>query len=621
MILDAVTFDLGCVRSPMFAFPDVSGLAPLTLPDEFLRGQNHQPQQGIPSDSVRRFETAMSAEQQIPPAVVESLMAHVIPESRKIESESQKAAADTVAKPVKGPIVATVERPVASVPVERPAVEIVTTIAHESSAAHPVDEKTPAATLVSVDKSVVPAVEAPKTVEVERPVVATTDNPTIVTLEKPVVTVAEKPVVTVAGKPVIPAADRSTVAPIEVPTAATIETPMSATIEKTVTVVPPSAHIVVPAGVENLNSRVDVEEQPVAANVIPTTPTAPSAKPVAMVEMPAAVDKTAGALIEHAAEGAAVATANAAIIESPVARPVDEKPVAASPEQVTRQMTAATPVESAVVIGKAVVPSADRPVASVVEQPAAVMAEMPAVATTEKPEAVVSSAAPAVAPSVLENPVVNLGDAEIRPVVAGNTPVEPAAKPVASVETPVTAVTAGVNVIVEKAHVVSVERPVAEKISNPMVAAVEKPEEKAVAAAAHVVVPAAVEASAPHAIPAAPEGAAVSAASARTEVIVETVNQIVEAVVGQILVTPGITQGECEIKIRLKPTVLDGSEVTMSAKDGTLTVNITPATQEASAAAAAALPRLEIALAEHAPAFHRVSVALAAKKGKDNEAV
>ena len=621
MILDAVTFDLGCVRSPMFAFPDVSGLAPLTLPDEFLRGQNHQPQQGIPSDSVRRFETAMSAEQQIPPAVVESLMAHVIPESRKIEGESQKAAADTVAKPVEGPIVATVERPVASVPVERHAVEIVTTIAHESSAAHPVDEKTPAATLVSVDKSVVPAVEAPKTVEVERPVVATTDNPTIVTLEKPVVTVA--------GKPVIPAADRSTVAPIEVstaatvevPTAATIETPMSATIEKTVTVVPPSAHIVVPAGVENLNSRVDVEEQPVAANVIPTTPTAPSAKPVAMVEMPAAVDKTAGALIEHAAEGAAVATANAAIIESPVARPVDEKPVAASPEQVTRQVTAATPVESAVVIGKAVVPSADRPVASVVEQPVAVMAEVPAVATTEKPEAVVSSAAPAVAPSVLENPVVNLGDAEIRPVFAGNTPVEPAAKPVASVETPVTAVTAGVNVIVEKAHVVSVERPVAEKISNPMVAAVEKPEEKAVAAAAHVVVPAAVEASAPHAIPAAPEGAAVSAASARTEVIVETVNQIVEAVVGQILVTPGITQGECEIKIRLKPTVLDGSEVTMSAKDGTLTVNITPATQEASAAAAAALPRLEIALAEHAPAFHRVSVALAAKKGKDNEAV
>ena len=160
------------------------------------------------------------------------------------------------------------------------------------------------------------------------------------------------------------------------------------------------------------------------------------------------------------------------------------------------------------------------------------------------------------------------------------------------------------------------------KVSNPKVAAVDKPEEKAIAAAAHVVVaPSAVEVSAPQVLQAAPEVASASAASARTEAIVETVNQIVEAVVGQILVTPGITHGECEIKIMLKPTVLDGSEITMSAKDGTLTVGITPATQEASAAAAAALPRLEIALAEHAPAFHHVSVALQLKKGTRNEAV
>jgi flagellar hook-length control protein FliK len=91
--------------------------------------------------------------------------------------------------------------------------------------------------------------------------------------------------------------------------------------------------------------------------------------------------------------------------------------------------------------------------------------------------------------------------------------------------------------------------------------------------------------------------------------------------VGQIIVTPGIEHGECEIKITLRPTVLDGSEIAMSAKDGALIVHITPATQEASAAAAAALPRLEIALAEHAPAFRQVSVALALKKGKSNEAV
>ena len=117
------------------------------------------------------------------------------------------------------------------------------------------------------------------------------------------------------------------------------------------------------------------------------------------------------------------------------------------------------------------------------------------------------------------------------------------------------------------------------------------------------------------------EVAALSAATARTENIVETVNQVIEAVVGQIRVTPGFAQGECEVKITLKPTVLDGSDILMTSKDGTLTVCVTPATQEASAAAAAALPRLEAALAEHAPAFHHVSVVLALKKGSRNETV
>ncbi|MBR4614972.1 MAG: hypothetical protein IKO55_05145, partial [Kiritimatiellae bacterium] len=276
------------------------------------------------------------------------------------------------------------------------------------------------------------------------------------------------------------------------------------------------------------------------------------------------------------------------------------------------------------------------------ERSVAVAPEKPVVEIAEKPVVLATPVAPTVVPVVQENP----GDpvkAERHPVAASSTPIipdAPAMRPDARVEAPVAVEkpfvapsdNAKIQVIVttpaepgvirEKTPVVSAERSVAAKVSHPVVATADKPEEKAVAVAAHVVVaPAAVEASAPQALQAAPEVAAASAASARTEAIVETVNQIVEAVVGQILVTPGITQGECEIKIMLKPTVLDGSEITMSAKDGTLTVGITPATQEASAAAAAALPRLEIALAEHAPAFHHVSVALQLKKGTRNEAV
>ena len=117
-----------------------------------------------------------------------------------------------------------------------------------------------------------------------------------------------------------------------------------------------------------------------------------------------------------------------------------------------------------------------------------------------------------------------------------------------------------------------------------------------------------------------PSELAASAASARTEVIVETVNEIVETVVDRISVTPTLAQGEGEIRITLRPTVLDGSTVSLSAKDGELTVVVAPATPDAAHLASAALPRLEAALAAHAPAFHHVAVVLAtSKKGKSDE--
>ena len=117
-----------------------------------------------------------------------------------------------------------------------------------------------------------------------------------------------------------------------------------------------------------------------------------------------------------------------------------------------------------------------------------------------------------------------------------------------------------------------------------------------------------------------PSELAASAASARTEAIVETVNEIVETVVDRISVTPTLAKGEGEIRITLRPTVLDGSTVSLSAKGGELTVVVAPATPDAAHLASAALPRLEAALAAHAPAFHHVAVVLAtSKKGKSDE--
>ena len=115
--------------------------------------------------------------------------------------------------------------------------------------------------------------------------------------------------------------------------------------------------------------------------------------------------------------------------------------------------------------------------------------------------------------------------------------------------------------------------------------------------------------------------------SARTEVLaeavgktVEIVNRVVEAVVAEISVTPALAQGEGAIRITLKPTVLDGSEIRLTAGSGELTVSIAPATAAAAQIVQQNLSRLEIALAEHAPSFHHVAVALAsAKKGKVDE--
>ncbi len=1024
-MLDAVTFDLGCARSPLFVFPDVSGLAPLTLPDDLLRGQSHQQQPELPPDSVRRFETAMSAEPPIPPSVVKSVMACMIPESRKSEIASvvtsvpvasgdgpAVVAADTVVekastlsadKPVASvvqtptvvtverpevpavevpkvviaerpvvattdnPTIATIERPVIAVAekpavsvaehpavatVEAPKVAIVETpvavdkpigapvghsvrVAVEGSGVVSVDPTIPAGsvlrsvnenpvvasperpvvqvrattpeepivlvagtpilsvdkpvasvvqapTVVTVEKPEATAVEAPKVVTIEkpatvvlptehtvvpavvenlnsrveakeqpvavdsipaipatpttpdasvaksvamvetpvavekpmgtsgerpvrvvvegssvtqanttiqegsavrsaaeRPVVESSEQPTIqviattpeepivsgektptLSADKPMASVVQTPTVVTIEQPVIAGADKPVVSATEHPTVATVEVPKVVTIEKPMTVILPPEHTVVPAVVENLNSRVEAEAHLVAVDSIPASPATPaasSAKPVGMVESPVAIDKPIAASVEHfvrvADEESGVVSAGPTIPAGTVLQSVNENPVVASPERPAVQVRTTTPEESIFIAEKTPVQSADKPVASVVQAPTVVTVErselsaveapkvvtverselsaveapkvvtvekpvvattdtstivtiekpviagadkpvisvaerssiatveVPMVATVEKPVQADSTVVPAVAPVILENPVNRVAEAEEQSVTTRSVPITPdvsVAKPVAIVETPVAVdkpivasserfvrvavgeskvVSSGSTVpaesvlrsatenpvsappgqttvqvivptpaepngIIEKTPVVPAERPGAEKVDNPKIATTDKTEEKAVAASAHVVVAsAAVEASAPQVLPVAPEVAAASAASARTETIVETVNQIVEAVVGQILVTPGITHGECEIKIMLKPTVLDGSEVTMSAKDGTLTVSITPATQEASAAAAAALPRLEIALAEHAPAFHHVSVALQLKKGNRNEAV
>jgi len=114
------------------------------------------------------------------------------------------------------------------------------------------------------------------------------------------------------------------------------------------------------------------------------------------------------------------------------------------------------------------------------------------------------------------------------------------------------------------------------------------------------------------------EVSAVSAATARTEAVVEVVDKLIEAVVSQISVTPSLVRGEGEVHMTLKANVLDGSDITLSAKGGELAVVVTPATPGAAQAIAVAAPRLEVALAEHVPTFRNVVVKLGSVSRKGN---
>ena len=203
------------------------------------------------------------------------------------------------------------------------------------------------------------------------------------------------------------------------------------------------------------------------------------------------------------------------------------------------------------------------------------------------------------------------------------TPAAPVATPV--VESPVApAAPVDKSTVVESPAAPVVEAPVAKSevaSAKPVVAG------KRTAAPEEVVVIDLSQESARAAAPlreapfvaAAQQEIAASTASARTEAIVEVVNNVAEAIADQILVTPSLVRGEGQMIVRLKPEVLDGSEIRLSSESGTLAVEIVPSTPNAAKLATEAMPRLETALAEHVSTFRQVSVSV--RKGKGNEVV
>ena len=105
------------------------------------------------------------------------------------------------------------------------------------------------------------------------------------------------------------------------------------------------------------------------------------------------------------------------------------------------------------------------------------------------------------------------------------------------------------------------------------------------------------------------------AATARTEMLVDVVESITDAM----LVSPGLMRGQGEVMIRLKPEVLDGTEIHLVAEGRHMSIAFQPATSEAQQILEQNIGQFEQHLAGR---IHNYQIAVAVRKGtKENERI
>ena len=110
-----------------------------------------------------------------------------------------------------------------------------------------------------------------------------------------------------------------------------------------------------------------------------------------------------------------------------------------------------------------------------------------------------------------------------------------------------------------------------------------------------------------------------SAAAVATHDVVKMFVAAAEAVADAILVSSGFENEEGRILVRLQPEVLGGSEVQITAKGGTLTIVVNPASQDVQMVIEANRTQFEQYLAEK---VHSWRIAVAVRRGeKTNERV
>ena len=106
-----------------------------------------------------------------------------------------------------------------------------------------------------------------------------------------------------------------------------------------------------------------------------------------------------------------------------------------------------------------------------------------------------------------------------------------------------------------------------------------------------------------------------SAASARTSELTEAAAAVAET----IKVTPSLVRGDGEVVIRLKPNVLDGSEIRLEARGSEVTIDIRPASADVAQAVERSQAQFAQQLAERMPSFQFTVAVAAAKPSTDRK--
>jgi len=625
LTIDAISFGLGVTPlAPVFVLPDTSGLEPLALPVELAAKPSAEPMPDAPRDcpapeAVDRFRRAMEM-----PAEGSKVVPIVIPTPVMSMQEPAAASVPLDGKPVDPgvPLVRSpkrtdareVESPFAPPPRilvvdESPHVVKYVRTSSESSGvvAGPAQgvavESTPVQTAPATARVFTkPQTVAPAPVESQTSVVVPTPVSTTPHVELTVV-------VDSVSKPV--SSPEVVASPDPIARPEVISRPE---------VIPDTSRVAreIPSfpraqATPSIQPVVASEREPVVvASVQPANvPTAPSVQPVVVPErepvvvasvQPSSVPAASSVQPAVAPEQEPVVVASVQTASAPAAPSVQP---AVAPE---REPTVVASVQPASVpatpsVQPAVAPEREPAVVASVQpdsapatpsvQPAAAPEREPAVVASVQPDSAPAtpSVQPALAPE--REPVV---EASIQPASVPATPNVQQPDRTSDLQTPQT--------VMRSARTL----PLADHDDAPVLQAVDS--SVVGVASAPVFAPAAVSST----IEIDP-----AAASARTSEMAEAANAVAET----IRVTPGVARGDGEVVIRLKPTVLDGSEIRLEAKGTSIAVEIRPATPDAARAVERMQEEFAKTLSERIPSFQfSVSVAskpVSARKAADNE--